>query len=119
VTLGLKRGVAGIPVVESVAQAVFDVDYQTTSETFYWPEIPASVVMTAMSLQGELATPQGLARYKAKLPSAAQGAGQVMIHHTSGALYFDSFEAVASYDVPTESGDLSFDATANPLTLPE
>jgi hypothetical protein len=125
VTLGLKRGINGIPVAESMANAMFDVDYQTTTETFYWPEIPANVVETAVALHGQLADPQGLSAYKAKLPKNAQGEGQVVIHHTDGSQWFDPFEAVATYDV-TMSGDagdgdatLSFDQNGKPVTLPQ
>jgi hypothetical protein len=125
VTLGLRRGVAGIPVQESLANAAFDVDYQTTSETFYWPEIPVDVVEAAAALQAKLADPQALAAYKAKLPKNAQGDGQVVIHHTDGSLSFDPFKAVATYDVlmsgdaGDQNPDLSFDGSGNPVTLPQ
>jgi hypothetical protein len=123
VTLGLTRGVAGIPVVESMAQADFDVDYQTTLETFYWPEIPADVAMAAAAFQATLADPQSLTAYKAKLPGDAQGDGQVVIHH-SPSFSAASFQAVATYDVLI-SGDageedplLSFDPNGQPVALP-
>jgi len=123
VTLGLRRGLDGIPVVESLANAMFDIDYQTTSETFYWPEIPAEVVVAAVALRAKLADPQALAAYKAKLPKNAQGDGQVVIHHS--VVSFDPFQAVATYDVlmsgdaGDQNPDLSFDANGNAVTLPQ
>jgi hypothetical protein len=120
-TIGLVRGIRGIVVAESLAFAQFDADDQTTSEGFYWPEIPADVVSAALALDTQLASPAGLAAYKAKLPASAQGDGAVVIHH-SQSFSTAAFQAVATYDVaPTPLGEnaaLSFDANGNPVTLP-
>jgi hypothetical protein len=120
----LRRTLGTIPVVESLALADFDVDYATTSEDFYWPKIPASVVETATSLQAKLATPQGLAAYKAKLPSDAQGTGHVAIHHSGGS-ESAGFVAIATYDLdalppsaPQDEDPPSFDANGKLVELP-
>jgi len=126
VTLGLSRALHGIPVLGSTALAVFDVDYRTTSEAFYWPEIPASVVEAAVAFQAKLAPPAALAAYKAKLPKDAQGDGEVVIHHSSGvAPQGGPFQAMTSYMV-MKSGDagdtnpeLDFDQDGNPVTPPQ
>ncbi len=124
VTLGVMRGVAGIPVVESMAQADFDVDDQTTFETFYWPEIATDVAMAAATFQATLADPQSLTAYKAMLPRNAQGDGQVAIHHSSS-LSAGPFQAVATYDVlitgdaGEENPNLSFDPNGQPVALPQ
>jgi hypothetical protein len=116
----LARGIDGVPVVESLAVASFDVDDQTTYESFYWPEIPANVVSAAIAFQNQLADPNALAAYKAKLPADAQGQGRVVIHHTSaGSL--QPFQTAATYDVvettpEDDGGDLNFDQNGNPVT---
>jgi hypothetical protein len=118
-SMGLSRSIHGIAVEESIAVAIFDVDRLSTSETFYWPEIPATVVIAAVALQEKLADPQALATYKAKLPVDAQGSGKVVIHHTQGANVLDPFQAVATYDVFMNGvAYLSFDADGNTVTLP-
>jgi hypothetical protein len=128
-TVGLQRVVDGISVVESVAVARFDVNDQTTSEAFYWPEIPAEVVSAAIALKNQLADPNALSAYKAKLPADAQGNGSVVIHHTNAGST-SAFQALATYQVVTQDlgdggeGDLfmaeddNFDADGNPATLP-
>jgi hypothetical protein len=118
----VHRAINGIPVFESVASATFDIDNQTTSEQFYWPEIPANVVIAAIAFQQKISGPEGLAAYKSKLPEDAQGDGQVMIHHSVE--FTCPFQALTTYDVLTsgDAGDgdatLSFDADGNPVTLP-
>lgn len=57
----LERAVGGIPVVDSRAAAQFDVDDQTTYESFYWPEIPADVVSAARAFRDQLSAPGALA----------------------------------------------------------
>jgi hypothetical protein len=116
-TVVLSRGVDGIPVVESRAIAQFDVNDQTTEESFYWPEIPADVVTAARAFRDQLAAPGALAAYKAKLPADAQGDGQVVIHHRVGGSALP-FTAVAVYDTvqmtpENDGGDLYFDASGN------
>jgi hypothetical protein len=119
-TVTLARGIDGIPVVESLAVARFDVNDQTTSEAFYWPEIPADVVRAAVAFKNQLANPNALAAYKARLPSDAQAQGGVVIHHThAGSL--SSFQTAATYQVlqttPLNDGaDLNFDQNGNPVT---
>ncbi|HZU85565.1 MAG TPA: hypothetical protein VE987_21695 [Polyangiaceae bacterium] len=116
----LSRAVDGIPVVESLAGARFDTDDQTTEEDFYWPEVPASVVVDARSLRDRLADPRVLAAYKATLPSNAQGDGQVVIHHSIGGSA-PPLRAAATYDVTTSGlfpTTLSFDANGQPVTMP-
>ena len=118
-TAGIVRGIAGIPVVESTGFARFDANDLTTEEAFYWPAVPAAAVAAAMALRDQLADPNALAAYKAKLPSDAQGSGQVVIHH-SNSLSSGGFHAAATYDVST-GGDLpatlSFDANANAVNV--
>jgi hypothetical protein len=122
-SISLTRAIDGIVVVESLAHARFDADDQTTSEGLYWPEIPADVVTAAEALRSELASPDGLAAFKAKLPGAAQGEGRVVIHHTSfaPAVATTPFHAAATYDVTYDGPDtaemLSFDATGAPVPL--
>ena len=116
----LSRGISGVRVVESLAVASFDVDDQTTYESFYWPEIPADVVIAAVAFQNQLADPSTLAAYRAKLPADAQGQGQVVIHHTS-AFSMSSFQSATTYDVvqstpEDDGGELSFDQSGNPVT---
>jgi hypothetical protein len=109
-----------VPVVDSIAFAQFDVDDQTTSEGFYWPEIPADVVTAALSLAKQLSDPAGLAAYKATLPADAQGNGSVQIRHTSGLLGTGPFQAVAVYEVAPAAGlasPLDFDPNGNQLML--
>jgi hypothetical protein len=111
--VGLVRTIDGVPVVESLAFARFDTSDQTTYETFYWPTIPADVVAAARAFHDQLAAPEALAAYKAKLPANAQGDGRVVIHHrVSGSSL--PFTAVAVYDTvqmtpENDGGDLSFD----------
>jgi hypothetical protein len=118
--VSLARGIDGVPVSESLAVAQFDVDDQTTYESFYWPEIPAAVVSGAVAFQNQLADPHALAAYKAKLPSDAQGMGRVNIHHThAGGM--PPLQSGFSYDVvqSTPEGDgaeLSFDPSGSPIT---
>jgi hypothetical protein len=116
-SVGLNRAIDGVPVVESMAWATFDVNGETTSEAFYWPEIPADVVSAARAFQDQLAG--GLVAFKAKLPADAQGDGRVVIHHhvagTPGA-----FQAVAVYDTVQITSDFSgeelyFDASGQPV----
>jgi hypothetical protein len=117
----LARGVGGIPVAESLAWARFDDNDQTTAEGFYWPTVEAAVVTAARAFRDQLASPSGLAAFKAKLPSDAQGDGQVLIHHSSGTS-MNPFQAAATYDVippPTQFGfgaTLSFDENGNPVS---
>jgi hypothetical protein len=93
----LERAIDGISVVESRGVAQFDVDDQTTSESCYWPEIPADVVSAARAFRDQLAAAGALAAFKAKLPADAQGDGSVVIHHhVTGAP--GAFVAVATYE---------------------
>ncbi len=119
-TVVLARGVDGVPVVESLANARFDADDQTTSEGLYWPEVPADVVTAAIAFKNQLADPNALGAYKAKLPPDAQGQGGVVIHHSSEAST-GPFQAAATYQVIQTSplgdgGDLNFDPSGNPVT---
>jgi hypothetical protein len=120
VTVGLDRAIHGIPVVESIAMAEFDIDYQTTSETFYWPTIPSDVVSSALALQARTQTSVELASYKAKLPRDAQGSGRLLIHHTPGVATSSSFSAVAVYSVMSlnDGSLLSFDVNGQAVSLP-
>jgi hypothetical protein len=118
-TVSLGRGVDGIRVVESLASARFNSSDQTTTESFYWPEVPATVVTAARALRDRLADATALAAYKALLPSDAQGDGQVVIHHSSS-FSMATFQAAATYDVlqssPLDDGaELSFDQNGNPV----
>jgi hypothetical protein len=118
-TVVLGRGVDGVPVVESLANAIVNVTDQSTSERFYWPEIPAQVVTTAIAFRDQLASAQGLAAFKAKLPADAQGQGRVVIHHSS-AFSMAPFQAAAVYDVVqttplNDGGNLYFDQSGNPV----
>jgi hypothetical protein len=116
-TIILVRGVEGIRISESLAAARFDVDDQTTDESFYWPAIPADVVSAAVAFRDRLADAASLAAYKAKLPANARGDGEVVIHHTS-ASSSSPFRAAAVYETTT-AGDfpanLEFDENGNPV----
>jgi hypothetical protein len=120
-TIALTRSVDGINVVESLANARFDSQDQSTSEGFYWPTIPADVVTGARAFQAMLAAPTELAAYKAKLPADAQGDGLVNLHHTSSSST-SPFAVAATYDVEAPAGPLgsgsilSFDADGNPVS---
>jgi hypothetical protein len=124
----IGRNLQGIAVVESIGQAVFDVDGQTTTEAFYWPEIPADAVASAIAFQARLSDPSALAAYKSKLPPYAQSVGAVVIHHTDRYSDTAPFQAVATYDVKLpfnfdaglgdEEPPTSFDVNGNPATLP-
>jgi hypothetical protein len=118
IAISLNRAVAGVPVIGSVAYAQFNEHDLTTTEGFYWPTVPASVVTAARALQTQLAEPAALASYKAKLPTNAQGEGQVVIHHAGGSST-QVFAAQASYDVIAGRSTLSFDANGAPLTPPQ
>ena len=117
-TVGIARAVDQIPVAESLAYARFDDADQSTSEGFFWPTVPADVVTNARALRDQLTDPTALAAYKAKLPAAAQGDGQVVIHHTSS-FTTGTLRSAATYDVLESGGDLgqpsmdSFDADGN------
>jgi hypothetical protein len=118
--VSLARGVQGVNVRDSLANAEFDSNDQTTEETLYWPEIPADVVSAALVFQAQLAAPGALAAYKAKLPTDAQGPGSVVIHHSSMGTSAP-FVAAAVYDTveitPDDSGgDIFFDPNGNPVT---
>jgi hypothetical protein len=97
-TAELERGYSGIRINESIAFAHFESADQTTSESLYWPAIPADVVSAAIAFQATLATQAGLAAYKALLPPDAQGDGQVVIHHSSSGSQ-GPFAARVTYDV--------------------
>ena len=119
-SVSLGRAIGGVPVVESLAVARFNSSDQTTEESFYWPEIPADVVSAAIAFKNQLAAPGALAAYKAKLPADAQGAGRVVIHHTSG-VTMGAFQSAATYDVvqttpENDGGDLNFDPEGTPIT---
>jgi hypothetical protein len=117
----VQRVIVGIGVPDSTAMATFDVDYQTTSENLYWPEIPEDAVAAAQAFQSALASPSALAAFKSKLPSDAQGRGHVVIHHSSPAGVLEGpFAAVVTYDVRSPHGTelYSFDSNANLVTLP-
>jgi hypothetical protein len=116
---GLVRSIDGVPIVDSRAFARFDIDDQTTSETCYWPTIPADVVRAARAFHDQLAAPGALAAYKAKLPSDAQGDGQVVIHHRVAGSSLP-FTAVVTYDTvqitpENDGGELHFDANGRPV----
>jgi hypothetical protein len=125
-TVGLLRAVDGISVAESRALAQFDVDDQTTYESFYWPEIPADVVSAALAFRAQLAAPGALAAYKAKLPADAQGDGSIVIHHHVGGTP-SAFVAVVTYQTiqlapPSDGGvpiggeaELYFDPNGQPM----
>ncbi len=121
-TIALARGVDGIPVSESHAYARFNVNDQSTTEGLYWPTVPAATVSAARSLRDQLADAAALAAYRAKLPSDAQGDGQVVIHHSSCfGISSSPFQSAATYDVLQSSpmgmaSRLSFDADGNPVT---
>src|SRR5450432_1327068 len=95
-TIGIERLVDGIPVAESLAYARFNNNEQTTSEAFYWPTVPAAVVDAARALHARLADPTMAAAYKALLPAADQGEGEVLIHHT-GSSSTAAFASAATY----------------------
>ncbi len=116
----LKRGINGIPVVESNASAHFNNADQTTDESFYWPTIPADTVAAAEALSTRIADPATLAAYQAQLPAEAQGTGRVVIHHTN-AFSMAALRTAATYDVEEAGGSLgagptvSFDAQGMPV----
>jgi hypothetical protein len=120
-TISLVRSVDGISIGESLAYARFNSQDQSTSESFYWPTIPANVVTNARSLRDRLRDPAQLAAYRAKLPRVSQGDGVVNLHHTS-ASSTSPFAAAATYDVQVPSSELgagptlSFDADAHPVS---
>jgi hypothetical protein len=117
----LERAIDGIPVAESHAFAHFVVGDRTTSEGFYWPTIPVDIITGARALRDRLADPAALTAFKALLPAAAQGDGQVIIHHTDGSLDNVPFTALATYDVFENGGSLGgggyhhFDADGNEI----
>ncbi len=101
------------------AQAEAPSPRHTRTAALHWPTIPASTVAAALALKAEIATPAGLAAYKAKLPANAQGAGTVLIVHTHpGAT--TPFASAAAYSVVSSDGelDLSFDPDGKPITTP-
>jgi hypothetical protein len=110
-TIGIAHLVDGILVAESLAYARFNNNEQTTSEGFYWPTVPAAVVDAARALHARLADPTMAAAYKALLPAADQGDGEVVIHHTSSSSTA-AFASAATYDV-SETGLLGFGRTAS------
>jgi hypothetical protein len=119
---GFVRVIDGIPVGESLANAKFDSQDQTTSENFYWPTIPADVVTTARAFRDRLADPAGLAAYKALLPAEAQGDGRVLIRHSDSSSTAP-FASTAVYDVfvpnpDGKGGNQDFDADGHPVTGP-
>jgi plastocyanin len=115
----LERAIDGISVVDSRGVAQFDVDDQTTTESFYWPEIPADVVAAARAFRDKLAAPGALAAFKAKLPADAQGDGSVVIHHhVAGST--GSFVAAVTYQTiqitpQNDGGDIYFDPNGQPM----
>jgi hypothetical protein len=128
ITIVLPRVAGNVPVQPSEAYAHFDADNQTTEEELYWPEIPADTILAAMSFSAMLANPTSLTEYKALLPAAAQGDGQVVIHHSSCTSEQSppAFISVVTYDVLEEDNSqlgmpepVSFDISGNPVTLPD
>jgi hypothetical protein len=119
----LLRGVDGIMVSESLADARFEDADQTTSETFYWPTIPADVVAAARAFRDRLADSTMRAAYEASLPAEARGGdGQVVIHHAESSST-TPFWSAATYDVqestPNGPGLHHFDATGKEVLMPE
>jgi hypothetical protein len=100
--IALARAIDGIRLPESMAHAKMNRDDHTTSEGFYWPTVPKDVVTRARAFRDRLATPAGLADYKAKLPENGQGDGAVVLHHRSAVVLPDrpkEFVAMPTWDV--------------------
>ena len=123
-TIALRRKVDDFFLGESMAYAHMNRDDKTTDEGFYWPQIPAEALTSARAFRDRLATPDGLATYKAKLPTDAQGDGNVAFHHTSGAYMLRQpkkpFVAMATWDVwpASPSGSVrSYDENGQPVTM--
>jgi hypothetical protein len=112
---GLVRTVDGIPVGQSNAWARFVVTDQTTAEGFYWPSIPADVVTAARDFRDRLASPVGLAAFKAALPPEARDEGRVVINHTDGSSTAP-FAAVAVYEVLVSRTMRSYDQSGADVT---
>lgn len=80
--ISMGRGVDGISVLQSSASVQFKDTDVTSSESIYWPTIPADVVATARAFRDRLKDPGALASYRAHLPASAQADGAVVIVHT-------------------------------------
>ena len=110
-TVFVLRVLDTIPIVDSKASARVNNADQSTSEGFLWPAIPSSVVASARAFRSVTAEPGALALYKATLPSAAQGEGVLVLHHSSIALMANSpFRAAATWDVTFGGAIHSYDA---------
>lgn len=110
-TVFVNRSLDAIPIVDSKAYASIDNADQSTVEGFLWPAIPPTVVTSARAFRAQIADPAGLAAYKAKLPTAAQGDGTLLIHHSAVALMpIPPFKAAATWDVTFGSDTHSYDA---------
>jgi hypothetical protein len=107
----LERALDGIPVIDSRAGARINSADQSTNELLFWPGIPAAVVTAARSFRAQVADPTALAAYKAKLPAAAQGVGEVVIHHSAIAFMPDvPFDSATTWDTIVSSATRSYDA---------
>jgi hypothetical protein len=111
------RGIDGdIPIAESTALARINDEDRTNVETFFWPTLPASILILARAFKAETQDPTKLAAYKAKLPADAQGEGRVVIHHsTTWNMDPTKFVAFVSWDTVQGSTPVSFNTDGAPV----
>jgi hypothetical protein len=82
-TIHLARAIESVQVVESISYAQINSNDESDVEGIYWPAIPQPAIDAARAFRDSIATAEGLAAYKAKLPSNARGDGTLALHHTS------------------------------------
>jgi hypothetical protein len=116
-TILLERALDAIPIVESRAFARFNSADQSTDEGFLFPAIPPDVVSSARTFRDQLATPAGLAAFKAKLPADSQGTGGLVIHHSAVSLMPNTpFESAATWEVTVNGVTRNYDANGAAVT---
>jgi hypothetical protein len=108
----LNRTYEGIPIVDSIATALFEADGRSGHEEVHWPEIPAQVLEQALAFQTMLADPARQADFIQKLPAGSR-AGGLVIRHTSW-FWDGAFRAEACWRGPA-SNDLCFDSLGHPI----
>jgi hypothetical protein len=112
--VSIGRAIDGIAVAPSMANARFNADDLTVSETLTWPTIPAAVVSAARAFRTELASPSGLAAYQSKLPDVARGKGDVLILHSSPLA--GSMKAIVAWSTVEDGSPVTFDTDGKPVS---
>lgn len=110
-----RQSLAGISVVDSMANAACLNADTCAFEVVYWPLIPAPTVSDASAFRDRLQDPSQLQAYQNTLPTANKQ-GRVVIRHSDW--HTIPFVSYAVYDVMDGSRLRHFDASSKEVFLP-